>query len=64
MPVFKIHHITSYAYDRPVRESMNEIRIFPFPTLEMEVLMHELIITGHPDMHVFSDYWNNKTAVF
>ena len=64
MPVFKIHHITSYTYDRPVRESVNEIRIYPFPSTEIEVLMHELQITEQPDLHVFSDYWNNKTAVF
>jgi transglutaminase-like putative cysteine protease len=64
MPVFKIHHITQYSYDRPVRESVNEIRIYPFPDAQMEVLMHELFITDEPDLHVFSDYWNNKTAIF
>jgi hypothetical protein len=30
MPVFKIHHITKYEYDRPVRESVNEIKIYPY----------------------------------
>ena len=30
MPVFNIHHITKYEYDRPVKESVNEIRIYPF----------------------------------
>ncbi|MCU0382101.1 MAG: transglutaminase family protein [Chitinophagaceae bacterium] len=64
MPVFKIHHITQYSYDRPVRESVNEIRVYPYPAKDMEVLMHELFITGEPDMHVFADYWDNKTGVF
>lgn len=64
MPVFKIHHITQYSYDRPVRESVNEIRVYPYPSDILEVLQHELIITDQPDLHVFSDYWKNKTAVF
>jgi transglutaminase-like putative cysteine protease len=64
MPVFKIHHITQYSYDRPVRESVNEIRIYPYPARDMEVLQHELLITGEPDIHLFSDYWSNKTGVF
>ena len=29
MPVFNIHHVTKYEYDRPVKESVNEIRIYP-----------------------------------
>jgi transglutaminase-like putative cysteine protease len=64
MPVFKIHHITKYEYDRPVRESVNEIKIFPFASSEQEALSHELHITGSPDLQVFNDYWGNKTGVF
>ena len=29
MSVFNIHHVTKYEYDRPVKESVNEIRIYP-----------------------------------
>ncbi|MBL7758905.1 MAG: hypothetical protein JNL59_15960, partial [Chitinophagaceae bacterium] len=29
MPVFNTHHLTRYQYDRPVKESVNEIRIYP-----------------------------------
>ena len=64
MPIFKIHHITSYEYNRPVRESMNEIKIFPFACLEQETLSHELIISTQPDVNTFTDYWGNKTGVF
>ena len=31
MPVFNIHHITKYEYDRPVKESVNEIKIIRLP---------------------------------
>jgi transglutaminase-like putative cysteine protease len=64
MPIFKIHHITKYEYDRPVRESVNEMKIFPFACLEQETLSHELHISGMPEVQVFSDYWGNKTGVF
>lgn len=64
MSVFKIHHITKYQYERPVSESVNEIRIFPLQCPEQEVLQHDLNITNHPEMHIFTDYWGNKTGQF
>ncbi len=64
MPVFKIHHITKYEYDRPVRESVNEIRIYPYNSKDQETLSHELNITTHPSILTFIDYWKNKTGVF
>lgn len=64
MPVFNIHHITKYEYDRPVKESVNEIRIYPFPGIEQEVLSHEVNITGYPDIMVINDYWDNRTGMF
>ncbi len=64
MPVFKIHHRTTYEYDRLVKESVNEIKIFPFQSDDQEVLQHDLMITADPAVHVYYDYWNNKTGVF
>jgi transglutaminase-like putative cysteine protease len=64
MPVFKIQHVTKYEYDRMICESMNEIRVFPFQSQELEVLEHDLKITGSPELHIFYDYWGNKTANF
>ena len=64
MPVFTIHHITKYAYDRPVIESMNEIRIYPFQCPEQETLQHDLSVTHNPDIQTFIDYWGNKTGTF
>lgn len=64
MPVFKIHHITKYQYEEPVKESINEIRIFPYQCREQEVLQHNLIITGNPIVHTSSDYWNNTAGTF
>ena len=64
MPVFKIHHITKYKYEFPVAESVNEIRMMPYPCTEQEVLQQDLIISHHPELHVFTDYWGNRTAIF
>lgn len=64
MPVFNIHHITKYEYDRPVKESVNEIRIYPFACKEQEALYHQVNITGHPDILLIHDYWGNKTGMF
>src|SRR3954463_7635625 len=64
MPIFKIHHITKYEYDRAVRESVNEVKIFPVVSADQETLSYELAITGQPDVQIFNDYWGNKTGVF
>lgn len=64
MSVFKIHHVTRYEYDRPVKESNNEIKIYPYKCSEQEVLQHDLHITNQPDVQTFTDYWGNKNGVF
>lgn len=64
MAIFRIHHITRYEYDRPVKESVNEIRIFPYQCPDQEILQHELLITGQPEIHSFTDYFGNKVGNF
>jgi transglutaminase-like putative cysteine protease len=64
MPVFNIHHITKYEYDRPVKESVNEIRIYPFPCNTQEVLYHLIDVTQQPEIMLVDDYWGNPTGMF
>jgi transglutaminase-like putative cysteine protease len=64
MALFRIQHITRYLYEFPVSESVNELRIYPMPGSDQEVLQHELIITGDPEMQIYQDYWGNKTGFF
>jgi transglutaminase-like putative cysteine protease len=64
MPIFKIHHITKYEYDRPVKESMNNIMIYPYQSAAQETLQHELFITGKPEVYTHTDYWGNKAGTF
>lgn len=64
MAIFRIHHVTRYEYDRPVKESVNEIKIFPYKCPEQEILQHDLLITGQPEIQTFTDYWGNKSGNF
>ncbi len=64
MAVFKIQHITKYKYDRPVRESANQIKIFSFNKIGQEILSHELVITDEPIINKFTDYWGNTVGFF
>lgn len=64
MPVFNIHHITKYKYDRPVKESVSEIRIYPFDSNTQQTIDHQVIVTGQPEIFVTKDYWGNQTGHF
>lgn len=64
MPVFKIHHITQYTYQASVTDSVNEIRILPFQCSSQEILKHDLIISYHPELFHYNDYWGNRVASF
>lgn len=64
MPVFKIHHITKYSYNRPVIESVNQVRIYPVASPQQEILNHEISINDAPELFFFIDYWGNRCADF
>lgn len=64
MPVFNIHHITKYEYDRPVKESVNEIRIYPYACQQQEALYHQVNISNNPEVLMVQDYWGNRTGMF
>lgn len=64
MPLFRIHHITKYEYDRAVKESVNKIMIYPYHTPMQEVIQHEILITDKPDIDVYTDYWGNRNGAF
>ena len=64
MPRFKIHHITRYLYDGPVRDSANQIMLYPVKDELQEVVQHNLTISGNPSVAVFVDYFGNETGTF
>ena len=64
MPEFEIQHITRYTYDGPVRDSANQIILYPIKDIYQEVLKHEVIITGNPVVDTFIDYYGNEVGTF
>jgi transglutaminase-like putative cysteine protease len=64
MPEFKIQHITRYTYDGMVRDSANQIILFPMVDVNQDVLKHELTITGNPLVDTHVDYYGNEVGSF
>ena len=64
MAIFKIVHITKYQYNWPIKESINEIRLFPHNFDNQQVLDYQLFITHDPEIEYFRDYYGNRFANF
>ncbi len=64
MPRFNIHHVTKYTYQSLVRDSANQIILFPVKDEYQEVMKHELNISGDPNVEIHNDYYGNEVGVF
>jgi len=64
MPQLEIQHITRYLYDALVRDSANQIILYPIKDEYQEVVKQELNITGQPAVDVFNDYYGNEVGTF
>ena len=64
MPQFRIHHVTKYTYQVQVRDSANQIMLFPIKDEFQTVLKQELIITGDPVVDNYKDYYGNEVGSF
>lgn len=64
MPRFFIHHVTKYTYPEPVRDSANQIMLFPVKDENQEVQSQRMQITGEPFVEMFTDYYGNETGSF
>lgn len=64
MAVFKIVHLTKYQYNLPIKESINEIRLFPDNFDNQEVLQHQLLITTNPVVEISTDFYGNRVGNF
>jgi len=64
MPKFKIKHTTKYTYKGLVRDSANQIILFPINDDFQEVLKHDLKISGDPSVEVYKDYYGNEVGTF
>jgi transglutaminase-like putative cysteine protease len=64
MPEFEIQHITRYIYEGTVRDSANQIILFPIKDQYQDVLKQELTITGNPLVDTHTDYYGNEVGSF
>ncbi|MBI2729902.1 MAG: transglutaminase family protein [Sphingobacteriales bacterium] len=64
MPRFKIHHITKYTYEAPVRDSANQILLFPIKDEHQQVIKQDLFISGEPGVDIYKDYYGNEVGAF
>jgi transglutaminase-like putative cysteine protease len=64
MPRFIIHHVTKYTYESPVRDSANQVMLFPVKDNYQEVLKQDLVITGEPVVDIYKDYYGNEVGSF
>src|SRR5882757_5437413 len=64
MPRFKIHHLTKYTYESPVRDSANQIILFPVKDEYQDVLKQEIHITDDPEIEIYKDYYGNEIGSF
>ena len=64
MSKFKIRHITKYTYEDTVRDSANQIMLYPLKDAYQDVLQHQIIISGNPIVNIHEDYYGNEVGTF
>lgn len=64
MSKFKIRHITRYLYEVPVRDSANQIILYPIKDAYQDILQHTVQITGNPEVEIHNDYYGNEVGTF
>lgn len=64
MPRFRIHHITRYSYEEPVRDCANQVMLYPVADEYQEVVSQVIEITGNPQVNLHADYYDNQVGTF
>lgn len=64
MPQFRIQHITRYIYEEMVRDSANQIMLYPVNDDFQSVVQQAITISGNPSIHIHDDYYGNKVGTF
>jgi transglutaminase-like putative cysteine protease len=64
MSKFKIRHVTKYSYEVPVRDSANQIMLYPIKDDYQEVLQHHITVSGDAPIEIHLDYFGNQQGTF
>lgn len=64
MSKFKIRHITKYEYENYVRDSANQIMLYPIKDAHQQVIQQTITITGNPIVDQYVDPFGNQVGTF
>ncbi len=64
MPQFRIQHTTRYIYEDMVRDSANQIMLYPVTDAFQSVLQQVITISGNPTVNLHEDYYGNQVGTF
>lgn len=64
MSKFKIRHITKYTYENMVRDSANQIMLYPIKDAHQQIIQHTISITGNPMVDLYFDPYGNQVGTF
>lgn len=64
MPRFLIHHVTKYTYPEPVRDSANQMMLYPIKDEYQDVQSQKITISDEPFVEVYKDYYGNEIGSF
>jgi transglutaminase-like putative cysteine protease len=64
MPRFVIQHITRYTYPEPVRDSANQVMLYPLKDGSQSLETQVIKITGDPLLETYKDYYGNIIGQF
>ena len=64
MPRFVIHHVTKYTYPEAVRDSANQIMLYPVKDKCQFVQNQQIAISGDPLLEIYKDYYGNEVGTF
>ncbi|MEO5979158.1 MAG: transglutaminase family protein [Chryseolinea sp.] len=64
MSKFKIRHVTKYSYETMVRDSANQIMLYPIKDASQQILQHTILITGNPVVDLYFDSYGNQVGTF
>lgn len=60
----EVRHTTTYRYDQPVTNSINEIRLTPRTNRSQSCHHHRLLVYPNVSMFSFEDYFGNRVHAF
>lgn len=64
MSKFNIRHITKYQYENAVRDSANQIMLYPIEDEWQETQQQTIEVSGAPNIDFHIDYYGNRIGTF